>query len=165
MQSAGAHLSVLAALHLLKSRPDLALSCLLLLYGAFNLTGCVPWPANSGEKLMLPKDNYDAFVEAFTPGFSVEQRKDPAVSPYFADVAGLPLPAALFAAGTDDLLLGDSVAMALKWQMAGAEGVLKLYPGCVHGFTTIAPPEKLPEARECFEHGVEFIREKIGWLR
>lgn len=45
------------------------------------------------------------------------------------------LPPALFTCGTLDVLLDDSVLMATKWAMSGAESILKLYPGAPHGFT------------------------------
>jgi acetyl esterase/lipase len=43
-------------------------------------------------------------------------------------------PPAIFTCGTLDPLLDDSVLMATKWTMSGAEAVLKLYPGTwMHG--------------------------------
>lgn len=41
----------------------------------------------------------------------------------------LKCPPAIFTCGTLDPLLDDSVLMATKWTMSGAEAVLKLYPG------------------------------------
>lgn len=41
----------------------------------------------------------------------------------------LKCPPAIFTCGTLDPLLDDSVMMATKWTMSGAEAVLKLYPG------------------------------------
>ena len=50
--------------------------------------------------------------------------------------------------------------MAAKWQMAGAETVLKLYPGAPHGFVAY-PPDQVPAAKECIDHVFEFLGPKI----
>jgi acetyl esterase/lipase len=45
-------------------------------------------------------------------------------------------PPAIFTCGTLDPLLDDSVLMATKWTMSGADAVLKLYPGRLAVFST-----------------------------
>jgi acetyl esterase/lipase len=45
-------------------------------------------------------------TEAFTPGLTIEQRRDPDISPLYARLDGLP--PALFSVGTDDRLLDDT---------------------------------------------------------
>lgn len=85
-----------------------------------------------------------AYQEAFLPNTTAEQRRHPSISPFYADWltigeerlknTGRGLPRALFTVGTEDPLLDDSLFMCVKWQTAGGEGVLKVYPGAPHGF-------------------------------
>jgi len=71
------------------------------------------------------------------------------------------LPPALFLCGTEDCLMEDSVLMAARWQMAGGEGVVRLFSGAPHGFIAI-PDEMAESAREGKEVVREFLREKMG---
>ena len=88
------------------------------------------------------------FIDAFCPGTTAEQRGDPSISPFYKDLTGLNLPSALFTCGTEDPLLDDTVMMGLRWQMSGAEAVVKLYPGAPHGFN-LFPRDKLENADKC----------------
>jgi acetyl esterase/lipase len=45
------------------------------------------------------------------------------------------MPRALFTVGGTDRLLDDSLFLAARWQAAGNEAELAVYPDCVHGFT------------------------------
>jgi acetyl esterase/lipase len=58
---------------------------------------------------------------------------DPDVSPLYADLRGL-CPA-LFTVGTADTLLDDSVFMAARWELAGNDTELAIYPDGPHGVT------------------------------
>ncbi|MEC3977006.1 alpha/beta hydrolase [Amycolatopsis sp. H20-H5] len=66
-----------------------------------------------------------------------EAQRDPAVSPLYADLTGLP--PALFTVGGADPLLDDSQFMAARWQAAGNLAQLDVWPECAHGFTNSAP--------------------------
>jgi acetyl esterase/lipase len=44
------------------------------------------------------------------------------------------MPPALFTVGTLDPLLDDSLFMAARWQAAGNEATLRVYPESIHGF-------------------------------
>ena len=159
-ESAGGHLSVLSALHLLKTRPSHHLSGLVLHYGAFDLSN-LPSVQNFHTELILSTEIMQHFYDAFLPGVTGEQRKSPEVSPFYADLTGLKLPPALFTCGTADPLLDDSIMMGIKWQAAGAEAIVKLYPGAPHAFNGF-PPDKVPAAKECNETTLQFIKEKLG---
>ena len=80
---------------------------------------------------MLDEELMQHYGKAFCSGMSEDQLKDPAVSPVYTDLYALrgKLPPALFTVGTEDCLLDDTMLMALKWQMAGAETILKVLPG------------------------------------
>ncbi|WP_254715038.1 alpha/beta hydrolase fold domain-containing protein [Actinomadura sp. NAK00032] len=62
-----------------------------------------------------------------------EQRRDPGVSPLFADLAGMP--SARIVGGTEDPLLDDSLFLAARWRAAGAPVRLGVVAGAMHGFT------------------------------
>ena len=47
----------------------------------------------------------------------IRDRRDPDISPLYADLKGLP--PALFSVGTQDLLLDDTLFMAARWAAAG----------------------------------------------
>ena len=112
------------------------------------------------KPLVLTPDIMDKYMEAFLPGLSPDQRKDPSISPFYKDLTGLKLPSALFTCGTEDCLLDDTVMMAIKWQMAGAEAVVKLYPGQAHGFLLFSE-EQLSSVRECRQDTKEYLLEKL----
>lgn len=100
-------------------------------------------------------------MDSFLPNMTVEQKTDPSVSPYYENLKKYRgrLPPALFTCGTEDPLLDDSVMMATKWMMAGAEAILKIYPGAPHGF--IGFVGMLDEAGQALEDTKTFIREQL----
>jgi len=59
-------------------------------------------------------------------------RRDPDISPLYADLRGLP--PALFTVGTLDPLLDDTLFMHQRWLAAGNQSELAVYAGGVHGF-------------------------------
>ncbi|KAL8721781.1 MAG: hypothetical protein Q9181_007636, partial [Wetmoreana brouardii] len=158
-ESAGAHLAMLTYLHLEYSRPTFHLSGLVLNYGVFDLS-FLPHVENyvKRDTLILDKELMEHYREAFCPGMSVEQLRDPSVSPLYHDFHGSPLPPVMFTCGTEDCLLDDTVMMSVKWQMGGGKAVVKIFPGAPHGFT-LFPQDKFPEAKESFEANCAFIRE------
>jgi len=70
-----------------------------------------------------------SYVAAYLPSTSEADRRNPDISPFYANLKELKCPPAIFTCGTLDPLLDDSVLMATKWTMSGADAVLKLYPG------------------------------------
>jgi len=160
-ESAGAHLSLLTAFHLLKTQPLFKLSGLLLHFGCYDLTE-LPSVKHFDQPLILDQDIMHHFINAFLPNYTLEQKKSPSVSPYYEDLTKLRgrLPPALFTIGTEDPLVDDSVNMGIKWQMAGAETVVKVYPGAPHGF--IAFGESLDEAVQCLQDTAVFINDCLA---
>ena len=92
--------------------------------------------------------------ECYIPGRSLEDARDPAVSPLYADLAGLP--PALFTVGSADHLLDDSLFMAARWQAYGNEAELAVYPDCIHGFTAM-PMELAKRANERIDAFLERV--------
>lgn len=72
----------------------------------------------------------------------------------------LQLPSALFTCGTLDCLLDDSVFMSAKWSMAGAESILKIYPGAPHGFVFF-PPGRTEETQKGLDDITMYMNERI----
>lgn len=100
---------------------------------------------------------------------SNEQRRDPSISPFFANLEKYRnkdgktsrLQPALFTCGTEDLLLDDTVMMAARWMMAGGEAVTKIYPGAPHGFI-LYPAGSIESVQEGYEDVTAFVKEKLG---
>ena len=128
-ESAGGHLSAVTCLHLLKTRPKFAFKGVVLNYGIYDVSGLMPQAYNFDMPLVLDFPTMTAFIEAYLPGKSEKEKRDPELSPFFADLTKMKCPPALFTVGTLDLLMDDSIMMSTKWSMSGAESVLKVYPG------------------------------------
>ena len=62
---------------------------------------------------------------------SEEERRDPDISPLYADLAGMP--DALFSVGSNDHLLDDTLFMAARWEAAANRSELLVYPDTPHG--------------------------------
>jgi len=106
-----------------------------LVFGVYDLSGT---PSNVQSRPSDVPDILDgrgmvSLVEAYLPGRTVLEARDPAYSPLYADLTGLP--PALFTVGHADHLLDDSLFMAARWQAFGNEAELAVYPDCIHGFT------------------------------
>ena len=106
-----------------------------LVFGVYDLSGT---PSNVQSRPSDVPDILDGggmvgLVEAYLPGRTVLEARDPAYSPLYADLTGLP--PALFTVGHADHLLDDSLFMAARWHAFGNEAELAVYPDCIHGFT------------------------------
>jgi acetyl esterase/lipase len=132
-ESAGAHLSVLTLLRL-RDRHGAAgaFRGANLVFGGFDL-GLTPSQRNWGNRnLILSTPILEWFCDQFAPGITREERRDPALSPLYADLRDLP--PALFSVGDLDPLLDDSLFMSARWRASGNESTLLVYPESVHGF-------------------------------
>jgi acetyl esterase/lipase len=81
---------------------------------------------------LLDPSGIEFFSDCYLPGRTDDERRDPAVSPAFADLRGLP--PALLSVGTDDHLLDDSLWLAARYAAAGNETDLFVAPDMPHGF-------------------------------
>ncbi|MGE0878277.1 MAG: alpha/beta hydrolase [Acidimicrobiia bacterium] len=122
-QSAGANLAM-ATLLRLRDRHGVAPRCLgaNLTYGPYDLSGT---PSQIRMNRLAMRDLY-------LPHVGLADRQTPDISPLYADLSGLP--PALFTVGTDDYLFDDNLFMAMRWNAAGLDTTLAVYPGCPHGF-------------------------------
>ncbi|KAF2663436.1 hypothetical protein BT63DRAFT_430286 [Microthyrium microscopicum] len=138
-ESAGANLAVVTALHLHVSRPSFTLLGLVLPFGVYDGTMNLPSIAGNTRPLLLNEEVMQAFMDAYTPSYTIAQIRDPRISPLYADLHGLAakkkLPPAVMVVGTADPLVDDTLMMGMKWQAAGGEAFVKVYAGGAHGFT------------------------------
>lgn len=132
-ESAGAHLAAVTLLRLRdRHRVTDPFAGANLVYGAFDLT-MTPSQRRWGDRnLVLSTPIMAWFYDCFLPGRTFEERRDPDVSPLYADLSGLP--PALFSVGALDPLLDDSLFMSARWAAAGNPTTLRVYPEGVHGF-------------------------------
>ena len=156
-ESAGGHLSVLTLLRL-RDRHGVtgAFRAANLVYGAFDLSmtpSARLWGDRSG---FLTSSEMRWFGRSFIGGREEAELRNPEISPLYANLRDLP--PALFTVGEHDPLIDDSLFMAARWQAAGNEAELRVWPESTHGFTAF--PIALARAANASVH--EFLREAMA---
>ena len=111
--------------------------------------------SENAKKCLSPDGCWTAYSRHYTDG---QDPKDPFVSPLFGDLAGLP-PLLLFA-GSDEILLDDSVGFAEKARAAGVDAEIVVGEGLFHCYPVCAP--MFPEATEAMGHVCDFIKKHVG---
>lgn len=132
-ESAGAHLSAVTLLRM-RDRHQ-AVDRFLganLVFGVYDLSHT---PSQQGIGVpagrdILTVDGIRFFTELFTGGRSAEERRDPDLSPLYADLHDLP--PALFTVGATDHLVDDTLFLADRWALAGNRAELLVYPEAPH---------------------------------
>lgn len=155
--SAGGHLAVSTLLRLRdRHGQNAAFGAAILQYGAFDLS-MTPSQRLWGERnLVLSTPIIRWFGDQFLPGLDREKRRDPAISPLYADLRDLP--PALFTIGTADALLDDSLFMFARWRAAGNMAQLRVWPEAPHGFLSL--PMTVTDHALAVEH--EFLSRTLG---
>ncbi len=135
--SAGAHLAV-SALIRLRNRLETSrrIIGIVLHFGLYDFSGTSMVRNAGSDTLILHGPTVRATLKKLTPGMTDEERKDPSISPLYADLAGLP--PALFVVGAEDILLEDNRFMAAHWQAANKNAELLVVPACPHAFTVMS---------------------------
>ncbi|MCB8822737.1 alpha/beta hydrolase [Microvirga rosea] len=129
-ESAGAHLSAVTLLRLRDRHGLTPFRGANLFAGCYDLS-LTPSVVNWGEdKLVLNTRDVRIFADNLC-GPQVN-RRDPDLSPLYADLDGMP--PALFSVGTRDLLLDDSLFMAARWASFRNRTDLAVWPGGCHVF-------------------------------
>jgi acetyl esterase len=134
-ESAGGYM---AAAVLLRIRDELALADRV--DGANLVFGVYDWGRSPSQRGIRPQPGPDMldpegiafFTECYLPGRTDDERRDPTVSPAFADLRDLP--PAMISVGGSDHLLDDSLVLAGRWTAAGNEVELFVAPDMPHGF-------------------------------
>ncbi|HYL09070.1 MAG TPA: alpha/beta hydrolase fold domain-containing protein, partial [Candidatus Udaeobacter sp.] len=123
-----------------------------LAFGAYDLNGTPSQLLWGDRNLVLSWPIIQWFSNSFLGALTLEQRRDPDISPLYARLDGMPR--ALFTVGTMDPLLDDSLFMYERWRAAGNESEIAIYPEGVHAFN--AYPTAL--ARKADARQLEFLR-------
>jgi len=154
--SAGAHLAAVSLLRL-RDRHAItgAFDAAVLQYGVFDLS-MTPSQRLWGERnLVLSTPIIRWFSDQFLPGLGAEERRDPDVSPLYADLSGMP--PAIFTVGTQDPLLDDTLFMEARWREAGSATELRVWPEAPHGLVSL--PMSVADAALIAEH--DFLRRTL----
>jgi acetyl esterase/lipase len=159
-QSAGGHLACLVALHLYNTIPEFAFKGLLLHFGCYDMSGFLPMVVHHELELIIDHDVMSKYIEALLPNTTPMSRRDPTISPFFADIRGMKLPPALFTCGSEDPLLDDTLFMGAKWAAWGNESIVKVYNGSPHGFIMF-PPGSFKGVDEGLADSIEFVKDRI----
>jgi acetyl esterase/lipase len=132
-RTAGAHLAALTALRL-RDRHGVTdrVVGLSLMNGLFDLSMTPSQRCAGDDTLITNAHDIRRVLDEFLPDTTGEERRDPSISPLYADLTGMP--AALFTCGMLDPLLDDTLFMAARWEAAGNLTELALYPDAPHGF-------------------------------
>ncbi|GKT93480.1 esterase/lipase/thioesterase [Colletotrichum tofieldiae] len=143
---------------------------LLLLFGCYDLGST---PSQIHHRLAMNSGNDAAkeleLAHLYRPDVAGDAWKDPRISPLYADLEAYRnadgwstrLPPALFIVGTKDFLLDDTIFMSAKWQMAGGQAVVKIFPGATHGFIAF-PPDQVPSAELGMNSLFAFIKSRVA---
>ena len=124
-ESAGAHLAALTLLRLRDRHGSRRSPARTWSTACYDLS-MTPSQRRWGERnLVLSTPIIQWFGDFFVP--DPARRRDPDVSPLYADLAGLP--PALFSVGTLDPLLDDSLFLHARWLAAGGRAELAVWPG------------------------------------
>ncbi len=81
---------------------------------------------------LLATGDPDFFTHCYLPDRSADERRDPSISPLYADLHDL-VPA-FVAVGTEDHLLDDSLGLAARWAAAGNDADVFVLPDLPHSF-------------------------------
>lgn len=104
----------------------------------------------------LSRDWMEWFFELALPGVDRDDRSNPAYSPLYVDLEGLP--PALFSVGEFDPMLDDSLFMHQRWLAAGNDSTLAVYPEAPHGFNA----DETGMAKACNQRIHEFLKSKLS---
>ncbi|HZE05730.1 MAG TPA: alpha/beta hydrolase, partial [Solirubrobacteraceae bacterium] len=154
--SAGAQLAAVTLLRL-RDRHGItdAFDAAVLQYGCFDLS-MTPSQRLWGERnLVLSGPIMAWFSDQFLPAHEREARRDPDISPLFADLSGMP--PAIFTIGTQDPLIDDTLFMEARWRHAGHGTELRIWPEAPHGF--VALPMSVADVAIAAEH--DFVRRTL----
>ncbi|MGD9890890.1 MAG: alpha/beta hydrolase [Dehalococcoidia bacterium] len=129
-ESAGGHLAAVTLLRMRDRHGYRGFAGANLVYGCFDMS-MTPSQLRWGDRYLVLSDGFMRFAsDNFIP--DVAMRRDPDVSPLYADLSDMP--PALFTVGTLDPLLDDSLFMHARWLAAGNQSEIAIYPGGVHAF-------------------------------
>jgi len=129
-ESAGATLAVPTLVRMRDKHGYTGFRAANLSYGNYDTT-MTPSQRWIGERsFFLDTHDIQHCTEQYAPDPAT--RRDPDMSPLYADLRGLP--PALFTVGTLDPFLDDSLFLHARWIAGGNQAELAVYPGGIHSF-------------------------------
>jgi acetyl esterase len=156
-ESAGGYMSAVTLLRL-RDRHDAARSfrAANLVYGVYDQSLTPSQRLWGARYLVLSTPLIQWFGDQYLPNVPRDERRDPDMSPLYADLHDLP--PAIFTVGDLDPLLDDTLFMEARYRAAGNETELRIYPEGVHAFNYFP----LALARACNEDQYRFLRERVA---
>jgi acetyl esterase/lipase len=118
----------------------------------------------SDSRQLFTLDGFPGSLQPTDPGHLPDDayvgktdRRDPVLSPVFADLKGMP--PTLFVSGTRDLLLGDTSTLHRAMLHAGVDTRLVVFEALPHAFWYHF---EFPETREALQLTADFLAEKVA---
>src|SRR5207302_1916612 len=112
-----------------------AFAAAVLQYGSFDLSMTPSQRLWGDRNLVLSTPIIRWFADQFLPDKNPEHRRDPDISPLFADLSKMP--PAIFTVGTEDPLFDDTLFMEARWRATVASSELRIWPEAPHGFVSL----------------------------
>jgi acetyl esterase/lipase len=135
-ESSGAHLAACSLVRLAARRPMNGLCGFLSFCGAFDMEGSQSLKQADGRSLILHAPSADRNLDRLTATLPDGAAHSPEVSPYLADLTGMP--PALLIGGALDPIKDDSRKMYDRWAGCNGNAAILIVPEAPHGF------ERLP---------------------
>lgn len=149
-ESAGAHLAASTLIRLRDRGADLsAVAGSVLFYGCYDLCGTPSLHAAGADTLVLHGPTLASALARLMPDLTAEERRDPALSPLYADLGGLP--PALFIVGAKDPLLDDTELLADRWGRANRNAQIMVAPEAPHAFNRL--PTRMARKTNAYVRG------------
>lgn len=156
--SAGANLSVAAALSLRDAGEPALVRAMLLNYGAYDAHCSEAARRYGGPGYMLGTEEMATFWSNYIR--AGDDLDDPLVCPLRADLAGLP--PAFVVIPECDLLTEQNQMMAVKLQAAGVPVRAQTYPGTSHSFLEAMSVAEV--SRRAIDDSAAWLRRTLGWM-
>jgi acetyl esterase/lipase len=154
-ESAGAHLVASTLIRLRDRGVDLSpVMGAVLFYGCYDLCGTPSLCAAGADTLVLHGPTLASALAKLMPNLTAEERRDPALSPLYADLRGLP--PALFLVGDKDPLLDDTELLAAQWRSTNRNAELVVAPEAPHAFNRL--PTRMARKTNAYVRGWLFAR-------
>ena len=135
-ESAGAHLAASTLIRMARGGRDLSrIAGAVMFYGCYDLGGTPSLWAAGPDTLVLHGPTLSGALEKLMPHLTPAERRDPSISPLYADLQGLPH--ALFLVGDKDPLLDDTRMLAARWDAANGDAEVIVAPDAPHAFNRL----------------------------